>query len=324
MAEMTETDAAVPAALEARLTLGIDGGGSKTQAVIVDALGHTLGRGQAGSANQHAVGLQQAEANIIQASLHAAESAGRSLPLDAAWIGLAGLDNPSDHARWLSRLYSLAGIIRLSNDAELVLSALDNAVGVALIAGTGAIALGRDSSGNRSRASGWGHILGDEGSGYDIGCRALQAIVRAMDGRGKPTRLVSSLMEYWKLSAPDDVLTRVYQHPNKSEIAGLAPLVFAMAESHDVIARRIIRRAARELALAAVTAGDVLDFTAAGLPLALGGSLFLHQTGYRQETLGAIARRRLIRDVVLATEPAFSAACAAQHFTRYDHLRSTW
>jgi glucosamine kinase len=321
---MTEVDAAVPAALATRLSLGIDGGGSKTQAVIVDAAGHTRGNGQAGSANQHAVGLQMAEANIFLATLSAAESAGCSLPLDSAWIGLAGLDNSADHERWLSRLHPLASIIRLSNDAELVLSAFGDAVGVALIAGTGAIALGRDSTGKRSRASGWGHILGDEGSGYDIGCRALQAIVRAIDGRGKPTRLVSCLMDYWELSSPDDLLARVYQHPNKSEIASLAPLVFRAAESNDVIAAHIIRRAAQELALAAVTVGDALDFTASGLSLALGGSLLLHQAGYRQQTLGAVARRRPIRDVVLATEPAFSAAHAAQHFTGHDHLQSTW
>jgi N-acetylglucosamine kinase-like BadF-type ATPase len=270
------------------------------------------------------VGLPKAEANIFQAALGAAESAGHSLPLDAAWIGLAGLDNPSDHERWLSRLHSLAGIIRLSNDAELVLSALDDAVGVALIAGTGAIALGRDSTGRRSRASGWGHILGDEGSGYYIGCRALQAVVRAMDGRGEPTTLVSCLMDHWKLTAPDDMLMRVYHHSSKSEIASLAPLVFAAAESKDVIAARIVRRAAHELALAAVTAGNPLDFTRAGLPLALGGSLLLQQPGYRQQTIGAIARRRPIRDVVLATEPAFSAARTAQHFTRDDHLRISW
>ena len=131
-------------------------------------------------------------------------------------------------------------------------------------------------------------------------------------------------MDYWKLSSPDDMLARVYQHPNKAEIASLAPLVFGAAESNDVIAAHIIRRAARELALAAVTVGDALAFTASGLPLALGGSLLLHQAGYRQQTLGAIARRRPIRDVVLATEPAFSAARAAQHFTGYDHLQSTW
>jgi N-acetylglucosamine kinase-like BadF-type ATPase len=131
-------------------------------------------------------------------------------------------------------------------------------------------------------------------------------------------------MDYWKLSTPDAMLGRVYQHSNKSDVAGLAPLVFETADSNDVVAARIIRRAAYELALAALTVGDALSFTASGLPLALGGSLLLQQVGYRQETLDAIARRRPIRNVVLATEPAFSAARAAQHFSRYDHLQNTW
>jgi N-acetylglucosamine kinase-like BadF-type ATPase len=131
-------------------------------------------------------------------------------------------------------------------------------------------------------------------------------------------------MDYWKLSVPDDMLVRVYQHPNKSEIAGLAPLVFEIAEAGDIIAGRIIRQAAHELAQAALTAGAALDFAAAGFPLALGGSLLLHQSGYRQQTLRAIALRRPVREVVLATEPAFSAARAAQHFTEHDHLRNAW
>ena len=160
---MTEVDATVPAARAARLSLGIDGGGSKTQAVIVDSAGHTRGNGQAGSANQHAVGLQTAEANIFLAALSAAESAGCSLPLDSAWIGLAGLDNPADHERWLSRLHPLASIIRLSNDAELVLSAFGDTVGVALIAGTGAIALGRDSTGKRQSRQRMGAYTGRRG-----------------------------------------------------------------------------------------------------------------------------------------------------------------
>src|SRR5215475_6372546 len=131
-----------------RCFLGIDGGGSKTVAVIVDADGNLLGQARAGSANHHAVGLTSAVANIHRAGRDAAERAGCSLPVSAGWIGTAGLDSSSDYDLLVSHLYPLAARIRLTNDAELVLSVLDHAVGVALIAGTGAIAFGRDHTGN--------------------------------------------------------------------------------------------------------------------------------------------------------------------------------
>jgi N-acetylglucosamine kinase-like BadF-type ATPase len=296
--------------------LGIDGGGSKTAAVIVDSQGRIRGHGQAGSANYHTVGLETAVDHLTEATTQASRSAGCRAPLSAAWVGIAGLDNPTDHEVLLPKLRSLATSLRLTNDAELVLSALDSAVGVALIAGTGAVALGRDRSGTRKRASGWGHLMGDEGSGYYIGSQALQAVVRAIDGRGGSTPLVEGLMTFWKLSRPDDLLYQVYHRADKSDIARLAPLAFETAQAGDPVAQGIIRRAARELALAALTVGRGLEFSGEDLPLALGGSLLLCQERYREETLRAIRRERPIRDVVLASEPAKSAARAARQLPR--------
>jgi len=292
--------------------LGIDGGGSKTTAVVVDSQGHICGHGRAGSANHHTVGLETAVDHLTEAAVQASHSAGSPTPLSAAWIGVAGLDSPADHELLLPKLLPLASSIRLTNDADLVLSALDSAVGVALIAGTGAIALGRDRSGIRKRASGWGHMMGDEGSGYYIGSQALQAVVRAIDGRGQSTPLVEGLVSYWKLSRPDDLLHQVYHRADKTDIARLSPLVFETAQAGDPVAQGIVRRAAKELALAALTVGRGLNFSGEELPLALGGSLLLHQAGYREAILRAIRREQPLRDVVLAAEPAQSAARAAR------------
>jgi N-acetylglucosamine kinase-like BadF-type ATPase len=299
--------------------LGIDGGGSKTVAVIVDADGNQLGHAQSGSANHHAVGLTTALANLRQASRDAAEQASCSLPVAAGWIGTAGMDNSSDYDLLVSHLYPLAASIRLTNDAELVLSVLDHAVGVALIAGTGAIAIGRDHTGNWKRASGWGHILGDEGSGYYIGRQALQAVVRALDGRGKPTLLTERLLAYWKLRTPEELLMRVYHRADKAEIARLSSLVFEIARKRkDALARQIIYQAAHELALAALTVGDALDFTGGDLPLALGGGLLLFEPDYREQAVRSIRRHRPVHSVTLVTDPALSAARAIRRMALED------
>jgi len=293
--------------------LGVDGGGSKTLAIVVDARGQERGRGLAGSANYAAVGIQQAVAHLRAAVEQAAQMAGGKILLKAAWFGLAGVDRPGDHALFLPHLQPLAETIRLTNDAELLLSALDDAVGVALVAGTGSIALGRDALGATTRAGGWGHILGDEGSGYELGRHALQAAARAADGRGPPTMLLERIMQHWSLRTANDLIGRVYGDEDKAEIARLSSIVFLAARAGDQAARKIVQRAASELALAAITVGHALDFAERRVPLALGGGLLVHEADFRAQTLRRIRRRRPIGPVVTVDQPALSAARAAIH-----------
>ncbi len=291
--------------------LGVDGGGSKTLAVVVDARGQERGRGLAGSANYAAVGISLAVAHLHAAVEQAAQMADGQIPLKAAWFGLAGVDRPADLDLLLPHLQPFAGTIRLTNDAELLLSALDDAVGVALVSGTGSIALGRDAHGTIARAGGWGHVLGDEGSGYELGRLALQAAARAADGRGAATMLLERIMQHWKLSTSSDMIGRVYGEDDKAEIARLSSLVFLAARAGDQVARKIVQRAAGELALAVRTVGNALDFAGRPIPLALGGGLLLHEADFRAQTLRRIRRRQPIGPVVSVDQPALSAARAA-------------
>jgi N-acetylglucosamine kinase-like BadF-type ATPase len=306
----------VPAAhypLTAARFLGVDGGATKTLAVIVDADGRECGRGMAGSGNQAAVGLERAIESIRGAVAEAARHAGAGTPFHAAWIGLAGVDRPGDRDRLLPHLHTLAGIVRLTNDAELALTGLNQTVGVAVIAGTGSISLGRDAMGTTARSGGWGHIIGDEGSGYELGRLALKAAARASDGRGPQTALLPAIMAAWQLSRPDAMISRVYPDGDKGEIARLSALVFAAAREGDAIARRIVYAAAAELALAALAVGGMLDFPDGKLPLALAGGMLIHEANFRAMVLRRLRRRRPIGQVALVAEPALSAARAAIH-----------
>jgi glucosamine kinase len=287
--------------------LSVDGGGSKTLAVVVDSSGRERGRGVAGSSNHESVGIERAVEALHAAIADAIAAAQAQLPVYAAWLGLAGVDHPHDVERLLPRLGGLATTLRITNDAELALGALAWRVGVALIAGTGSIALGRDARGNVVRAGGWGHVFGDEGSGYAIGSQALQATARAADGRGPATTLLDAILTAWELSAPDLLLGHVYQPFDKTAIAALAPLVFAAADVGDQVARRIVARAANELALAASTVARRLDFTADCLPLALGGGLLTRQPLLRDAVLLRLARAWSVESIIVV-EPALCAA----------------
>jgi len=311
--ELLQEDMRRSAVEEGSFYLGVDGGGSKTIAVIVDAQGREQGCGRAGGANYGAIGLQEAIAHIQTAIAAAVEMAGCAVPLRAAWLGLAGVDCPEDIILLLPHLEFIAATLHLTGDAELVLSALDDAVGVALIAGTGSIALGRDAHGTIRRAGGWGHILGDEGSGYAVGRAALQAAVRAADGRGKPTLLLERILNVWQLKTPGDLLHLVNLQHGPAKIAELSPLVFTAASEGDASAAMIVQQAANELARAAIAVCKRLDFADLPISLALGGGLLIQQADYRECVLSHLHQGLSLGKVVLVEQPALSAARAAGH-----------
>lgn len=296
---------------EESLYAGVDGGGSKTLAVIVDATGQERGWGAAGSANVTSRGLDRSIVEVHNALVAAADMAGCTLPLQAAWIGLAGVDRVLDHTATLPRLQGLAHTVQLTNDAALVLGGLENAQGVALIAGTGSIALGRDALGVTARAGGWGYALGDEGSGYALGHAGLIAATRAADGRGPATSLLDRILQAWQLQDPRHIIERVYPHADIGMVARLAPLVLAAAQNGDTIAGDIVARGADELALVALTTGDKLHYPDV-LPLAMAGGLLTHEPTYRGMVVERLARRRALGEVVVVPRPAVAAALAAR------------
>jgi N-acetylglucosamine kinase-like BadF-type ATPase len=289
------------------LVAGVDGGGSKTLAVVVDCEGNERGRGTAGSSNFTAIGVEQASDAITQAVTEAVNLAGGQLPLRSLWAGLSGIDRPGAREQLQSLIQPVARDIRLTNDAELIFSALAGGIGVVLIAGTGSIALGHDASGATARAGGWGHLMGDEGSGYDIGRRALQGAARAADGRGPATALLEAFMHHWKVDRPLDMIAHVYRSTDKAAVAELSSIVFATARAGDTVARRLLANAAGELASAAIVAGDHLALPG-DLPVALTGGLLTGNADYRKSVLRRMRSRRTVGQVSIVTDPALSAA----------------
>lgn len=125
------------------------------------------------------------------------------------------------------------------SEGEIALMAtLGHTHGVLCISGTGSIVYGFTLEGERYRAGGWGHLLGDEGSGYRIGQRALQVVMQSYDGVLPPTRLTPLLLKKLKLRDISELKTRVYQMDwGKTETASIARLAIEAAESGDKAAR---------------------------------------------------------------------------------------
>jgi N-acetylmuramic acid 6-phosphate etherase len=295
-----------------QFVLGVDGGGSKTLALLADDRQHVLGRGTGSSSNYQAVGAGAALSALDEAIGAACASAGVPLSaVGALCIGMAGVDRPEDHALlrdWAAR--RLPGIpLRVVTDAQLVLAAgTPDDWGIALICGTGSIAYGEDASGHRARAGGWGYLLGDEGSGHAVGQAGLRAVMRAFDGRGPRTALTQMILAHWDLSTPTDLVSRVYREALlPADVAALAPLVEAAGAAGDEVASGILLEAGRELALAVKAVARPLDLPQP-VPCALAGSLILRSQVVRALFLSAAREAGVLLDPVTPVcEPARGA-----------------
>jgi N-acetylglucosamine kinase-like BadF-type ATPase len=223
---------------------------------------------------------------------------------------LAGADRPDDQAvirEWAERVRLAERVMVVSDAAILLAAGTPEGFGLVLIAGTGSIAFGRRADGRSERAGGWGPRLGDEGSAYAIAMSALQAVVRAADGRSSATRLTERFLNRFGLHQPQELVAAVYRSGrDREDFAALAPLVVELAEI-DPVAEQIVETGARELALAGQAVVRRLGWTGP-VPVALSGGLLLGSEGYRRRVLGALRALGIGPDPVqLVEEPAEGA-----------------
>jgi N-acetylglucosamine kinase-like BadF-type ATPase len=219
--------------------LGIDGGGSNTRACIADQHGNILGSGYAGSSNYQAIGFDAATQALLSAIKQAREAAGLTSDthLAAACFGLAGVGRPLDRVRFeaWSEHSQIARRTTFVTDAELVMMAgTPSGWGIILIAGTGSICLGRTVDGRNERVGGWGYMLGDEGSGYDLAIRSLRLACQTADGRAEAHAILQLVLNYWQLETPQQLIPFVYAaERNRAEIASISAPVLALAKQGD-------------------------------------------------------------------------------------------
>jgi N-acetylglucosamine kinase-like BadF-type ATPase len=259
--------------------LGIDGGGTKTQAIITDANFKIIGEGKSGASNPHRVGFKEAVANILLATDKALKDAGLELTdITAACAGIAGVSHPIHYHTMKDALDRSLDLERfeLVTDARVALTgALDGNPGVIVIAGTGSIALGVNEDGKDARSGGWGPTFSDEGSGYDIARQALKAVAASFDGRSSATLLTKMVCKELGIEKPSDLPGVIYSEDAKpAQIASLAKLVSEAAQQGDEVAQEILEQAGRELGQLAVAVIERLAMQQLSFQVACVGSVF--------------------------------------------------
>ena len=279
-----------------RLILGVDGGGSKTAARIaaIDDQGllHQLGEGFGGPSNVRAVGEAHAEINLDVAIDAAHREAGTAnSTIEYAVLGLAGSSLPdvqSFIANWADHR-GLANQVDVVHDADPVLAvAAPKGSGIALIVGTGSVAIGADGSGERSVTGGWGHWFGDTGSGFDLGRRALAAVADAVDGVGPETALVEKILQRLRTDNPREILHKLGMAADvRREIAALAPTLLRVASGGDDVALRIVQDAADATARLVHATLRKLHLDP-DTPLAVAGGIVCSNEMYRETLLNSV------------------------------------
>jgi len=255
--------------------IGIDAGGTKTVCQLADERAHVIAEARGPGANLQANGELEVE-KALHAVMADAIGGDRSIRPSAICCGMAGVDRPEDVAAIraiLTRIGQKADLL-VVNDALIALEAgAPGQAGVVIVAGTGSIAYGRDSQGHAARAGGWGHLLGDEGSGYWLGRQALQAVVRASDGRGQATSLTARVLEHYGVARAQDLVHQIYYGGARpSAIAALGALVQGAADDGDAVALQIVDSGVAELAAAATSVASRLRLVAC--PVILSGGMF--------------------------------------------------
>jgi len=261
------------------LFLGIDGGGTKTNAAIMNEEGSVLAEGESGPSNPLRVGVGTAVTNIIKATEDACDRGGLVITdISSATLGLAGVRRMDLRQRVKDSFCKRLNIreATVMTDAEIALFGTTfGKPGLVVIAGTGSICLGRNEKGETSISGGWGPLAGDEGGGVGIAQAALHTVAKASDGRGKPTALSARAAEYFRASGPDNLIVAIYSpQVDNSRIAGFARLVVETALEGDAAARAILTDAGHELGIAACAVVKKLGLSRRKIPIGCVGSVF--------------------------------------------------
>lgn len=268
-----------------RYVLAVDGGASKTVMTIRSTDGRELFTATSTGSNHQAVGIEHVQ-HVFNGLLRSAAAHLPSLFIDVAIFALSGIDTDQDKKiieeiieESIARSPFTFGQILIENDVEATLKGLGKNDVSLLISGTGAICYSL-MNGQISRGGGWGHRIGDEGSGYWIGKHIAKAIFRAADGRNKPTLLTELVLAGHHVNSTDELFNLIYSADyTNARLASFSSYLQQAVEMGDAVAQKIMQKAADELVLLATTTLKNAGYSNKAHTLYLNGGILKNNPG---------------------------------------------
>lgn len=234
--------------------LGIDGGGTKTTAVVSDENGNILLKATGKTINFYSVGMSVAKENL-RFVMNEIYNALGEIELEGAFIGCSALDNEAE-PEVLDQLCS--GVIRakrlgMNSDAFVALNACDGEAPCVAICGTGSMVIGKAQNGEIKIKGGWGHIIGDEGSAYSIAVNALRGCCIITD-MNKNYPLTDAAKEYFKVDDFRKAIDVIYsEDTTKDVLASFAQVVGDLADNDDFVSKSVVQNEAHGFSATVLT-----------------------------------------------------------------------
>jgi glucosamine kinase len=281
------------------VVIGLDIGGTKTRGVRFEH-GVPVADESVGSSNVQNVSREEAAAHL--AELFAKIGQG---PVSYVYAGAGGIDTDEDAAALAALIepHVPGARITVVHDSRLLLAAGGASSGVAVIAGTGSAAWGRNGRGEVARAGGWGYLLGDEGSGYWLGREAVRHSLRRMNQGLEPDQLTRALLESCGVDDPNKLIA-LFHSPSTGRRywAQQARLVVEAADSGHLISRQLIDQAGNDLA---DMAAQVLRQLGLDGPVILGSGLGMNVVRLQDAFRNRLAAAGVTDVRVLDRDPVF-------------------
>ncbi len=281
--------------------LGVDGGGTKTEAAAIDSHGNVLSRYLGSSTNPYVVTFEGAMQELSSVLDHVAKPLFLSYPdafIKGICLGMSGISTPEEKNNVISFLRSyqqkhhFSFPISIKTEAEISLMAsLEREYGILVISGTGSNTYGITKKGKHYRVGGWGHILGDEGSGYQIGLLTLKTVIKSLEGMLPATSMTERIIDAYSFKHISELKAYVYQSTiGRNDIAAFARHCIEASKDGDELAQGILQAQAIELAdTTTVLIGRDPELEAAEVVCT--GSIFKHSSIFRHAFREALVNR---------------------------------
>jgi N-acetylglucosamine kinase-like BadF-type ATPase len=299
----------------------MDGGGTKTTAMIADIEGNHLAESESDSSNYKSVGVKSAKENINKAVISAIQSLSfrnkNKLTFKSACFGLSGNDSEEDIKIYKEIIFneSIGKYLNrdktiICNDTRIGLAAgSDGKNGIMIICGTGSNCFGINEDNKEAKVNGWDYILGDEGSGYEVGLKALRALMKAYDGRGENTLLSETILGDLNIKNIPELIRWAYSDSFfKYKIAAIAKTVCRTAEMEDGVSKEILREEANEAFISVETVAKKLNLTAKEFDLVFVGSVFKCEKYFKNVLIDKLKERFLKINLLSLTKKPVEGA----------------
>lgn len=290
--------------------IGVDGGGTKTEAIAYSLEDKALGKGYSGFGNL-LLNFDAAVKNIINAiqqcidSMHEQGIFGECLGI---YLGIAGIES-GDNIEKVKALLKEKFLCKVFafHDSEFAHAAIFKAEdGVITISGTGSVSYGL-FQGKSARSGGWGHILGDEGSGYYIALEAFRRMTIEEDSGWIKSELTRTIMSKFDSDNVNDIKGFIYS-ASKEEIAAYAPVVVELARASDINSIKILKQAGKELAVMTERLCKKLGINGS-FNLGVSGSILTKVDIVREEFIDCLVKDLYSVNIITEDISATKGAC---------------